>query len=147
MIVVTGATGNVGTPLVQALVEAGEEVTAVSRREVEAPPGVRSVRADLAEPASLERVFARAEAVFLLTAPEFLAGGDLGPVVDLAQASGVARLVLLSSQGVGTQRHPPAMEDAVTRSDLEWTVLRPGNFASNALRWAGDVRSRRTVAA
>src|ERR1700754_3050409 len=32
MIVVTGATGNVGQPLVQALVEAGQRVTAVSRK-------------------------------------------------------------------------------------------------------------------
>lgn len=32
MIVVTGASGNVGRPLVHALVEAGEKVSAVSRR-------------------------------------------------------------------------------------------------------------------
>jgi uncharacterized protein YbjT (DUF2867 family) len=41
MIVVTGATGNVGRPLVQALVAAGEQVTAVSRRDSDAPQGAR----------------------------------------------------------------------------------------------------------
>src|SRR6184192_4138599 len=39
MIVIVGATGNVGTPLVRELAAAGEEVTAVSRRIAEAPPG------------------------------------------------------------------------------------------------------------
>ncbi|MFE3753219.1 NAD-dependent epimerase/dehydratase family protein [Nocardia tengchongensis] len=50
MIVVTGATGNVGRPLVQALVNAGAPVTAVSRRAAEAPAGVRSVRAEPIRP-------------------------------------------------------------------------------------------------
>jgi ABC-type branched-subunit amino acid transport system permease subunit len=34
-------------------------------------------------------------------------------------------VVLLSSQGVATGSHPSTLEDPVTRSDLEWTVLRP----------------------
>ncbi|WP_342585458.1 NAD-dependent epimerase/dehydratase family protein [Saccharomonospora piscinae] len=44
MIVVTGATGNVGRPLVRALAEAGERVTAVARRITEVPEGVRCCR-------------------------------------------------------------------------------------------------------
>jgi uncharacterized protein YbjT (DUF2867 family) len=55
--------------------------------------------------------------------------------------------VLLSSQGVGTQRHPSHLEDAVKQSGLEWTMLRPGNFDSNALQWADSVRARRMVTA
>ena len=38
MIVVTGATGNVGRPLVRALAAAGEDVTAVSRKPPEPEP-------------------------------------------------------------------------------------------------------------
>ncbi|WP_345436204.1 NAD-dependent epimerase/dehydratase family protein, partial [Actinoallomurus vinaceus] len=47
MIVVTGATGNVGGRLVQLLAAAGEQVTAVSRRAPAAglPDGVRHVAA------------------------------------------------------------------------------------------------------
>lgn len=150
MIVVTGATGNVGRPLVRALVDAGEEVTAVSRgigaRDV--PAGVRHRRADLAEPAGLKAAFDGAEALFLLTSGDFLAGGgDMGEVLEVARAGGVRRVVLLSSQGVGTGRHPGVLEDAVTRSGTAWTILRPGGFDSNALQWAGTVRERRTVAA
>ncbi|MFD0852602.1 NAD-dependent epimerase/dehydratase family protein, partial [Actinomadura adrarensis] len=40
MIVVTGATGNVGRPLVRMLAEAGEQVTAVSRSRTEVADGV-----------------------------------------------------------------------------------------------------------
>ena len=153
MIVVTGATGNVGATLVRALAEAGERVTAVSRgvsaRDV--PEGVRHVRADLAEPRSLEPAFDGAESLFLLTSGDFtVAGGDgtvLGEVLDLARAGGVRRVVLLSSQGVGTGRHSPALEDVVRSSGLEWTVLRPGGFDSNAFAWAGTIREQRLAAA
>ncbi|MFC7585447.1 SDR family oxidoreductase [Nonomuraea antimicrobica] len=71
MIVVTGATGNVGQPLVQALAAAGEQVTAVSRRisELDVPVGVRRRQADLTEPASLKPALHGAEALFLLTSP------------------------------------------------------------------------------
>ncbi|GHF08702.1 NmrA family transcriptional regulator [Amycolatopsis deserti] len=146
MFVVTGATGNVGRPLVEALAKTGAQVTAVSRTEV--PLGVRHVRADLTEPETLKPALDGAVALFLLTSPDFLAaGGDLGRVVEIARASGVRRVVLLSSQGVATGRHPAGLEEAVTASGLEWTLLRPGGFHSNTFGWAEMVRTRRTVAA
>ncbi|MCT9930435.1 NAD-dependent epimerase/dehydratase family protein [Planotetraspora sp. A-T 1434] len=52
MIVVTGATGNVGRSLVRALAAAGKNVTAVSRRVSggDVPEGVRHRQADLTAP-------------------------------------------------------------------------------------------------
>lgn len=150
MIVVTGATGNVGRPLVQALVAAGEQVTAVSRgiSASDVPEGVRHHRADVAEPEGLKPVLDGADALFLLTSGDLvLGGGTLNGILDAARAGGVRRVVLLSSQGVGSRRHPSDFEDAVKESGLEWTVLRPGGFASNAFLWAGPVRERRAVAA
>lgn len=154
MIVVTGATGNVGRPLVEALAASGEEVTAVSRRIAEEPrPGrapdgrVRRLQANLSEPGTLKPALDGADAVFLLTAADFLANGNLGNVLEVVKAAGVERVVLLSSQGVGTKRHPSDLEDAVTRSGLGWTLLRPGNFASNAFQWAESIRTQRTMAA
>ncbi|MBT2235346.1 NAD(P)H-binding protein [Nonomuraea sp. NEAU-A123] len=147
MILVTGATGNVGRPLVEALVAGGEQVTAVSRKISEVPEGVRHQQADLAEPASLKPALQGAEALFLLTSPDFMANGDLGDVMNVVRAAGVRRVVLLSSHGVGTGRHPSRLEDAVKRSGLEWTMLRPGNFTSNAVQWADSVRAERLVRA
>ncbi|WP_158852202.1 NAD(P)H-binding protein [Saccharothrix deserti] len=149
MIVVTGATGNIGRTLVRALVAGGEQVTAVSRRisAADVPAGVRHVRADLVEPESLKPALDGAEALFLLTSAEFLANGNIEDVVTVVRAVGVRRVVLLSSQGVGTRRHPSDLEDAVKQSGLEWTVLRPGNFDSNTLHWADSVRAQRVVTA
>lgn len=145
MIVITGATGNVGRPLVQALAAAGEQVTAVSRTG-SAPAGARAHQADLSQPETLKPALDGADAVFLLTAADFLANGNLHDVMEIIRAAGVPRVVLLSSQGVGTQRHPSDLEDAVTQSGLGWTMLRPGNFASNAFQWAESVRTQRTMA-
>jgi uncharacterized protein YbjT (DUF2867 family) len=66
MIVVTGATGNIGRPLTRALAEAGEQVTAVSRHPAAVPDGVRHQVADLAEPAGLRPALAGAKSLFLL---------------------------------------------------------------------------------
>ncbi len=150
MIVVTGATGNVGRPLVDLLAAAGEEVTAVSRRisAADVPVGVRWHQADLAESRSLKPALDGADALFLLTSGDFVAsGGDLGTVLEVARAAGVGRVVLLSSQGVGTGRHPADLENAVIASDMDWTLLRPAGFHANTLQWAGLVRAERMVAA
>ncbi|MGZ3141757.1 SDR family oxidoreductase [Lentzea chajnantorensis] len=154
MIVVTGATGNVGRPLTRALAEAGEQVTAVSRHSAEVPDGVRHVVADLAEPAGLEPALAGAKALFLLLSGDLHAvGANPADVIGTAVASGVRRIVLLSSLGVvtrpfGTTRvQLRALEDGVRESGADWALLRPGGFASNALWWAESVRAQRLVAA
>ncbi len=147
MIVITGATGNVGRPLVQALIDAGEQVTAVARNTSYVPDGVRRTQADLTDPATLKPAVDGADALFLLTSADFMENGNLSDVMEVVRAAGVRRIVLLSSQGVGTQRHPSNLEDAVEASELEWTILRPGNFDSNALQWADSVRTQRLVAA
>jgi uncharacterized protein YbjT (DUF2867 family) len=154
MIVVTGATGNVGRPLTQALAEAGEQVTAVSRHAAAVPDGVRHVSADLAEPAGLTLALDGAKALFLLLSGD-LHAPEARPtdIIDLAAASGVRRVVLLSSQGVATRPLGPsriamrAVEDALRESGLDWAVLRPGGFASNAFAWGESVRTQGTVAA
>jgi uncharacterized protein YbjT (DUF2867 family) len=150
MIVVTGATGNVGRPLVRALVAAGEQVTAVSRRisSTQLPAGVRHHRADLTEPKNLQPVLDGTETLFLLTSGDFMAAdGSLSDALEVIRAGGVRRIVLLSSQGVSTGDHTSEMEDAVIRSGLGWTMLRPGGFHSNTLQWAESVRRQRTVTA
>ncbi|MCW2919264.1 MAG: NmrA family transcriptional regulator [Actinomycetia bacterium] len=150
MIVVTGATGNVGRPLMRALTAAGEQVTAVSRRisAQDVPTGVRHHQADLAKPESLAPALDNAEALFLLTSGDFVAaGGSVSDVLDVARAGGIRRVVLLSSQGVATGSHPSTLEEPLTQSDLEWTLLRPGGFDSNTLQGAEMVRAQRMVAA
>ncbi|GAA1360770.1 NAD(P)H-binding protein [Streptomyces beijiangensis] len=136
----------------QVLLEAGEEVTALSRRPEGEEAGVRYRQADLADPASLKPVLDGADALFLLIAGD---GAELDPgeILDVVKAAGVRRVVLLSSVNVGTRPGfvagglLRAFEEAVERSGLEWTVLRPGGFGSNACLWAEPVRAYRTVTA
>ncbi|GAA4091868.1 SDR family oxidoreductase [Streptomyces hundungensis] len=154
MIVVTGATGNIGRPLTQALAAAGEQVTAVSRHSAEVPQGVRHFSADLAEPAGLVPALEGAKSLFLLLSGD-LHAPDARPadLIGLAAAQGVRRVVLLSSQGVSTRPDGPsriamrAVEDTLRASGLDWAVVRPGGFASNAFAWAESVRTEATVAA
>jgi uncharacterized protein YbjT (DUF2867 family) len=156
MIVITGATGNVGRPLTESLVSAGHVVTAVARGTSAGRPsgtGIIPVTADLTDPAavrSLAASMAGAKALFLLV-PGVGAGVDAPALLEITAAAGVQRVVLLSSQAVGTRpgaaAYAPmaAIEDAVTRSGLEWTILRAGGLASNAFAWIPALRARQTV--
>ncbi|MFF4343172.1 NAD(P)H-binding protein [Kitasatospora sp. NPDC001540] len=154
MIVVTGATGNVGRPLVSLLAAAGEQVTAVSRRMPAEgfPAGVAHAVADLADFASLGPVLKGADALFLLLGGELNGpGAPAEELFALVRESGVRRVVLLSSQINGTRPDAPSharlreFERALQLGELEYTVLRAGGFASNAYAWAEGVRTRRTV--
>lgn len=156
MIVVTGATGNVGRTLVQILVDADEKVTAVSRGSspIDLPDGVQHAAADFANPESLRAAVAGADALYLLVAGEQMAfGADPRDIVAVATSSGVRRIVLQSSQAAGTRPNSPAyeriraFEDAVRNSGVEWTILRAGGFATNAYAMADSVRNGRTIAA
>ncbi|MEV6387836.1 NAD(P)H-binding protein [Nocardia xishanensis] len=156
MIVVTGATGNIGRSLVPLLAAAGAQVTAVSRGigDVDLPEGVRGVAADLGDPASLSPALAGAKSLFLLLSGEqLMTGPEPEEVLGAAAGAGVRRVVFVSS--VGTQTRPAAAgydrirayEKALRASDLEWTILRPGGFFSNTYAWAESVRTESVVAA
>ncbi|MGY6018846.1 NAD(P)H-binding protein [Streptomyces spinosirectus] len=156
MIVVTGATGNVGRSLVRSLAAAGRQVSATSRGIVAAdvPQGVRHHPADLTDPETLRPAFDGADALFLQNGGPSAHLLDPHAVLDVAKAAGITRVVLLSSQGAATRPESAshggvarAIEDAVTRTVPDWTILRPGGFDSNAYAWADSVRTRRVVAA
>jgi uncharacterized protein YbjT (DUF2867 family) len=148
MILVTGATGNVGAELVTALAEAGEPVRALVRKPQDAvlPPGVEPVVGDLNRPESLTDALAGARGLFLL--PGY---ADLPGMLALARRAGVARVVLLSGGSAALEdmdnavsRYMTVSERHVRESGVPWTFLRPRAFMSNALRWlpqlaTGDV--------
>jgi uncharacterized protein YbjT (DUF2867 family) len=156
MIVVTGATGNVGRSLTASLVNAGHVVTAVARgtsADLPSGTGVIPVAADLTDLSAVRSLAASvggAKALFLLV-PGVGAGVDAPALLETAATAGVQRVVLLSSQAVGTRpgaaAYAPmaAIEDAVTRSGLEWTILRAGGLASNAFAWGPALRARQAV--
>lgn len=154
MIVVTGATGNIGRTLVSLLAERGEDVVAVSRRAQPEglPVGVRHAQAGIGDSASMRPVLDGADAFFLLLGGELNGHGESpNALIDAALDAGVKRVVLLSSQINSTR--PEALshtrlrdfEAAVRACGADFTILRPGGFASNALAWAEPVRTKRTI--
>jgi uncharacterized protein YbjT (DUF2867 family) len=146
MILVTGATGTIGSEVVRQLAARGEKVRALTRDPARAqlPSGVEVVRGDYLDPGSLEAAMPGATAAFLLGAPGPAAAHDEA-LVAAARAAGVPRLVKLSAIGTGDPDvgpsgdwHVPG-ERAVRESGAEWTILRPSSFASNTLSWASAV--------
>jgi uncharacterized protein YbjT (DUF2867 family) len=152
MIVVTGATGNVGREVVGALARAGQPVRAVSRsapRSGAWPDAVETATGDLDRPATLADALAGARAVFLLSGY-----ADMPGLLSVAAAAGVERVVLLSSSSVPSGDMDNAVaayhilsERAVRDSGLAHTFLRPSAFASNALQWADQLAAGDVVRA
>lgn len=136
MIVVTGATGNIGGPLVAELLRREAAVRAVVRDPAQAdlPEGVEIIPGDLGEPASLRAAMTGAERVFLMP-------GYPG-IAEAARAGGARHIVQLSGGSAGSGDLSNAMTRYMTQSEneardtgLDWTFLRPTAFMSNALRW------------
>nr|WP_079178660.1 NAD(P)H-binding protein [Streptomyces humi] len=152
MILVTGATGTIGSDVVRQLAERGAKVRALTRDPARArtPAGVEVVRGDLADPESVAAALTGATAAFLLRPPGPDAGEDAA-LVTAARAAGVARLVKLSAIGTGdTAVGPSALwhvagERALRESGADWTVLRPSSFASNTLTWVQSLRAGEPV--
>lgn len=153
MIVITGATGTIGTEIIRQLVARGDRVRAVTRDpdRAQAPAGVELVRGDYHDLDSMTAAMSGAQAAFIV--------GVLGPeyaetdraLVAVAREVGVRRIVKLSAIGTGEPGlgrvgtwHLPG-EEAARASGLEWTILRPSSFASNTLSWADAIRAGQPV--
>lgn len=143
-ILVTGATGNIGRPLVEQLLAAGHRVRALTRDPVRAglPDAAEVVAGDLADASTLAAAFEGVDAAHLIT----FDGATYGPltngeeIVALAVGAGVRRVTLLA----GDLDESP-LEQAVAASPLEWVRLAPVEFMSNTLEWAESIRTEGVV--
>ncbi|WP_338785131.1 NAD(P)H-binding protein [Streptomyces sp. DG1A-41] len=143
-ILVAGATGNVGRPLVEQLLASGHQVRALTRnpQKADLPAGAEAVAGNLADTASLAQAFDGVTAAHLIS----FSGEDFSPltngteIADLARKAGVRRVTVLKGD---LEKSP--LEQAVEASGLEWTHLSPVEFMSNALEWAESVKSEGVV--
>ena len=149
VILVTGATGNVGRHVVSQLLHTGVAVRALARDPASAglPNGVDVVRGNLSAPDTLDAGLKGVDAVFLLW-PALTV--DLAPAVLNVIRKHARRIVFLSSLGIRddlAQQPDPInafhadIERLIEQSGLEWTFLRPGGFATNTLWWAPQIRA------
>jgi uncharacterized protein YbjT (DUF2867 family) len=144
-ILVTGATGTIGSQVISQLLPTDAQVRAMTRNPAAAnlPPEAEVVRGDLTDPASLDECLEGIEVVFLVwTAP-----ADAFPAALDRIARQARRVVLLTSphktpHPLFQQANPMAamfaeIERRIEASGVQWTFLRPGMFAANALSWWG----------
>ena len=151
MILVTGATGTVGRPLIEVLSTAGADIRAVIRKGQAAglPAHVEVVVGDLSRPETIAPALRGVTALFLHPR----AVGDAAfELVALAREQGVQRVVALSAINIDDpldqqpsrsngDRNKEA-EQAAVASGLEWVSLRPSSFASNTLQaWGAQIRA------
>ena len=154
MILVTGATGNVGSELVAQLAADGVPVRAMTRSPEKArfPEGVEVVAGDFDKPETLPAAFAGINRVFVCP-PGY---GPEGPVqertlVAAAREAGVKHLVKLSTSGVGYGATDPltsghrAGEQVIQESGRDWTILRPGTFMIYLYGYADTIAKDRTM--
>jgi uncharacterized protein YbjT (DUF2867 family) len=147
-ILVTGATGNVGRPLVTMLVEAGARVRAVTRNPSAArlPAEVELIESAVDGVGGSSAVFLNSRAL----------GDALAPTIEAARTAGVTRLVALSAINADDDfsRQPSRfrgdrnkeVEELAVGSGLEWVSLRPTVFVTNfAGMWAPQLQAGEVV--
>ena len=144
-ILVIGATGNVGAPLVAELLRRGEKVKAASRNAgARFPSGVEAVRLDLSDPTTLEPALSGVDRIYALSP----AGSvdpltPLTPVIEAAAARGI-KVVLQTAMGVDADDNIPfrRLELMLERSGTPYVILRPNWFADNFVTyWGAGVRA------
>jgi uncharacterized protein YbjT (DUF2867 family) len=152
MILVTGATGNIGGELVRALAGAGEEARGLIRRDDDRsrlPAGVEGVVGDLNRPETLSAALAGVRGVHLLSGYQ-----DMPGLMAEIRRAGVDHVVLQSSSSVpggdmdnAVARYHILSEAAVRESGVAWTFLQPNSFMSNTVQWAPQLESGDVVRA
>jgi len=149
-VLVTGATGQIGSEVVSQLRGTDCAVRAMSRnpRSPGLPSDVELVRGDLSAPDTLDSCLNGVDTVFLVwTAPLAAAA----PAIERIAAH-AGRVVLLTSphrtphpffqQPNAMRRVHAGVEQLIEESGLRWTFVRPGPFAINCRNWwASQVRS------
>ncbi|WP_055714105.1 NAD(P)H-binding protein [Streptomyces torulosus] len=151
MILVTGATGNVGSALLKELHACGAgPLRGLTRDAARAvfPEGVEAAEGNFADTASLKPALEGVRSLFLVSR----LGSD-ADILEAARQASVEQVVLVSSITVQTHPHlgPAgenlAVEQLLKDSGMAWTILRPTQFASNSLMWAASIREHETVRA
>lgn len=144
-IALIGASGNVGTRILNELVSRNHQVTAIVRdpSKVSARAGVTAVRGDVADPAGLAEALKGHDAV--ISSVRFL-DTDPAALIGAVRASGVKRYLVVGGAGslfvapgqrlVDQPDFPAAYKDEATKgagfldalrgvSDLDWTFISP----------------------
>ena len=155
-VLVAGATGRLGGPLADHLIDRGHKVRALTRDPGTAPAdrlrrrGAHVVPGDLDDPPSLRRAAAGADAVFVLSTPHHGTGPDAETrqaitLAEAAVAAGAGYLVYASAAGAGQARGVPMLdskrrvEEHLAGLSVPHAVIAPAYFMDNLLTYPWNV--------
>lgn len=138
-ILVTGATGTIGSLITQGLADAGSDVKALVRQPGKRafPAGVTEVVADLTDVASMRAALSSVRTLFLLNAvtPDEVTQALI--TLNLAREAGIERIVYLSVIHADKFTNVPhftgkhTVERMIESFDMGATILRPAYFMQN----------------
>jgi len=151
MNIVLGATGQIGSMLVNKLFQKGQPVRAVVRNEAKAlelrKMGIEVIVVDYLDREALIKAFQGGKTVFLLTPEDPKSKNHMGEVRlmignyrEAVQASGIQKIVGLSSMGAqhesdtGSLFASYLLEQAFSGLNTEQIFVRPAYYYSN---WIG----------
>lgn len=163
MIIVTGATGQLGHAIVERLVDrvpadrVGASVRDPGKAAALEALGVRVRRGDFDDPQSLRHAFEGAAQVLMVSSNARASGGDPlaqhRAAIEAAQAVGAGRIVYTSHMAASaSSAFPPMLDHAASeqmlgQSGLAWTALRHGFYAASGITLMGDALETGVLAA
>ena len=154
MILINGASGNVGSQLLNILSKRGHHVRVFvrsrARTQAIALPGIEFVEGDFSKPETFARALAGIDRLFLLIPSSSDVEQQQCNLVDAAKRSGVKYIVKLSQLGADAQatkrfqRYHGAVEDHIRNSGIEYTFLRPNLFMQGLLNFRAAISAQGT---
>lgn len=152
IIAVTGATGNIGKPVVEGLIAKGYAPRVIVRKRESNPAwdaaGVEQKIADLSDADSLTAAFQGADRVFSISplVENLVALGKA--TVEAARRADVKHIVRSSAQGADPNaqitmgKWHGEVERAIEDSHLRWTFVQPASFFQNYPGYADTIKSQ-----
>lgn len=155
MILVTGATGRVGSQLTERLLASGNGVKVLSRspKKVERLEslGASVCLGDLNDPHTVEAALEECNCLFSIPPNTFNQAAQEIQLFQLAARAGVDRIVKLSSAKAMLEspchffRQHALSEQHLKQRGGNFTILRSNSFMQNFLWFAGEMRTKGTL--
>jgi len=149
MILITGATSNIGQKLCQLLAENNKPYRAMCRKEEQLEKlrklGIDAVLGDFEDPKSLRAAMQGCNCLFLTSPPTQNQVQCEKNAIDSAKQVGINYIVKISASDAHLQSSVPwakshaEIDHYLRKSGIEWTILKPTAFMQNFLTLAKPI--------
>ncbi len=154
-ILVTGATGTIGSFVCEQLKNINADFTALVRSEEKAAPlnqkGIKTVIGDFSDTASLENALSGMDKIFLLSVTSPESPKLQGNLVRIAKDKGVKHIVKVSALGTsldskfGIGRYHAMTEKDIRDSGIAYTFLQPHSFMQNLIFESATIKEQSAI--